>query len=148
MSFKPPEHHAVLKVVLDTNVLVSGIIASGYSSTIVDAAQRGQIQLITSTSLLQEFSEVITRRHIVRKYPLVVQMADILLDFLRAFAIFVPGIPRESVSSDQDDDFVLACARDGQANCIVSGDPDLLDLQSYRGIPILTPRAFVETKLQ
>lgn len=69
MSFKPPEHHAVLKVVLDTNVLVSGIIASGYSSTIVDAAQRSQIQLITSTSLLQEFSEVITRRHIVRKSP-------------------------------------------------------------------------------
>lgn len=56
------------KVVLDTNVLVSGVIASGYSATILDAAQREEIKLVTSAHLLEEFSAVILRRHITRKY--------------------------------------------------------------------------------
>jgi hypothetical protein len=49
--------------------------------------------LVTSARLLEEFSEVITRRHIARKYPKAAQEAETLLDFLRAFAILAPGIP-------------------------------------------------------
>ena len=49
------------KVVLDTNVLISGIIASGYSASILDAAQRQEIKLVTSAHLLEEFSKVILR---------------------------------------------------------------------------------------
>ena len=51
------------KVVLDTNVLISGIIASRYSAAILDAAQREEIKLVTSAHLLEEFSKVILRRH-------------------------------------------------------------------------------------
>ena len=51
------------KVVLDTNVLISGVIASGYSASILDAARREEIKLVTSTQLLEEFSDVISRRH-------------------------------------------------------------------------------------
>ena len=137
------------KVVLDTNVLISGVIASGYSASIVDAAQRGDIKLVTSVHLLKEFSEVITRRHIARKYPKAAENAESLLDFLRAFAILAPGIPEsKAISPDRDDDFVLACALDESADCIVSGDPHLLNLKHYKGIPILTPREFVEKMLQ
>jgi len=49
------------KVVLDTNVLISGVIASGYSASILDAARREEIKLVTSAHLLEEFSEVISR---------------------------------------------------------------------------------------
>lgn len=134
----------MLKVVLDTNVLISGVIASGYSATILDAARRGEITLVASAHLLQEFSEVITRRHIVRKYPKVAEHAEALLDFLRAFSILVPGIPAEQrISADRDDDFVLACAVDERADAIVSGDPHLLNLKTFRDIPILTPKDFV-----
>ena len=137
------------KIVLDTNVLVSGIIGSGYSASIVDAARKELIQLVTSARLLEEFSEVITRRHIARKYPKAAQAAETLLDFLRAFAILAPGVPEvQNISPDRDDDFVLACALDEKADCIVSGDPHLLDLKTYRGIPILTPREFVEGMLK
>jgi uncharacterized protein len=137
------------KTVLDTNVLVSGIIGSGYSASIVNAAQKGQIQLVTSARLLEEFSEVITRRHIARKYPKAAQAAETLLDFLRAFAILTPGIPEaQNISPDRDDDFVLACALDEKVDCIVSGDPHLLNLKIFRGIPILTPREFVEGMLK
>jgi hypothetical protein len=133
------------KVVLDTNVLVSGVIASGYSASIVDAARREEIKLVTSAHLLEEFSVVISRRHIARKYPQAAKNADVLLDFVRAFAILTTGIPSEdSLSPDRDDDFVLACALDGNADCIVSGDPHLLNLRTYKGIPILTPKEFVE----
>jgi putative PIN family toxin of toxin-antitoxin system len=139
----------VQKVVLDTNVLVSGIIASGYSAVIVDAVRRSEIQMVTSVHVLEEFGEVILRRHIVRKYPGVAEEAETLLDFLRAFAVFVPGIPEaQGVSIDRDDDFILACALEEQVDCIVSGDPHLLDLKTYRDIPILTPKEFVETMLK
>jgi uncharacterized protein len=132
------------KIVLDTNVFVSGVIAMGYSASILDAARREEIKLVTSIHMLEEFSDVISRRHIARKYPRVAENAEVLMDFLRAFAILTPGIPEEAVSSDRDDDFVLACALEEGAVCIVSGDPHLLSLKSYQGIPILTPRECVE----
>ena len=133
------------KIVLDTNVLVSGVIASGYSAAILNAVHQGAFQIITSAHLLEEFSDVISRRRIARKYPKATQEAETLLDFLRAFAIIVPGIPGpQQVSADRDDDYVLACALDEQAEYIVSGDPHLLDLKSHEGIPILTPKEFAE----
>jgi len=137
------------KVVLDTNVLVSGVIASGYSAAILNAFRRADIQLVTSAHLLAEFSEVISRRHIAHKYPKAAENAEALLDYLRAFATLAPGIPEpEAISPDRDDDFVLACALDEEVNVIVSGDPHLLDLKTYNNIPILTPREFVERMLK
>jgi uncharacterized protein len=133
------------KVVLDTNVLISGIIASGYSASILDAVQRQEINLVTSAHLLEEFSEVISRRHITRKYPKAAEHAETLLDFLRAFAILTSGIPSpKAVSADPDDDFVLACALEEKVDCVVSGDPHLVNLKTYKNIPILTPKEFVE----
>jgi putative PIN family toxin of toxin-antitoxin system len=139
----------MVRVVLDTNVLISGVIASGNSARILDAARREEIKLVTSIHLLEEFSDVISRRRIVRKYPAVTENAETLLDFLRAFAEFVSGIPEEErISSDRDDDFVLACAVDGEAEYIVSGDPHLLDLKTYKQIPIFSPREFAEGVLE
>lgn len=134
------------RVLRYTNVLISGVIASGYSASIVDTVRKEELQLVTSAHMLAEFSEVISRRHIARKYPLAAEKAESLLDFIRAFALIVPGAPEETrISADRDDDYVLACAVEGQAEYIISGDPHLLDLKSHRGIPILTPREFVET---
>ncbi|MBM3151283.1 MAG: putative toxin-antitoxin system toxin component, PIN family [Chloroflexi bacterium] len=133
------------KVVLDTNVLVSGVIASGYSASILDAARREKIQLVTSAHLLEEFGNVVSRRHIARKYPKAAQEAEALLDFLRAFAVLASGtLEPDAISPDRDDDFVLACAVEEEADCIVSGDPHLLDLKTNKGISILTPKQFVE----
>jgi putative PIN family toxin of toxin-antitoxin system len=153
MRSKPPvkcaPNPAMQKIVLDTNILVSGVITSGYSATILDAVRRGELQMITSAHMLEEFSEVISRRHIARRYPMAAQEAQALLDFLRAFATITPGIPEtKQISADRDDDYVLACANSAQAEAIVSGDPHLLDLKSYLGIPIMTPREFVENILK
>ena len=137
------------KVVLDTNVLISGIIASGHSANILDAIRKEKFKMVTSAHLLEEFSDVISRRHIARKYPKAAEKAEDLLDFLRAFAIIVPGNPDETqISADRDDDYVLACAREGNAMYIVSGDPHLLDLKSYKDIPVMTPHEFVKIVLK
>lgn len=136
------------RVVLDTNVLVSGVIASGHSARILDSARQNKITLITSPHLLAEFNDVISRRRITRKYPDAAANAQTLLDFMRASCVIVSGIPQgKGVSRDQDDDFVLACAVDGEADFIVSGDPHLLDLETHKEILILSPREFVERGL-
>jgi putative PIN family toxin of toxin-antitoxin system len=137
------------RIVLDTNILVSAIIASGYSANILDRVRSGELTLITSSHLLEEFSDVIARPRITRKYPQVAERADDLVDFLRAFTELVQGTPGESqISRDRDDDFVLACAVEGSADYIISGDPHLLDLKTHRNITILTPREFVEQVLE
>jgi len=139
----------MVRVVLDTNVLISGVIASGCSAQILDAARREEIKLIASSHLLEEFSNVISRPRIARKYPKATEDAEALMDFLRAFAEFVSGIPEdEQISSDRDDDFVLACAVDGKVDYIVSGDPHLLDLKTHKQISILSPREFAEQVLK
>lgn len=139
----------MLKVVLDTNVLISGVITDlGPSGRIIEALQEGKIQLVVSSHLLQEFSGVVARPRIVRKYPKVIEHADDLLDYVRVNAILVAGIPEAAVVvDDPDDDFVIACAIEGSADYIVSGDPHLLDLRQYSDILILSPRRFVETVL-
>lgn len=87
------------KVVLDTDVLISGVIALGYSASILNAVRRAEIQLVISSHLLAEFSEVISRRHIARKYPKASENAEALLDYLRAFATLTPGIPEPRTSA-------------------------------------------------
>ncbi|MBM3180633.1 MAG: putative toxin-antitoxin system toxin component, PIN family [Chloroflexi bacterium] len=66
------------KVVLDTNIFISGVITSGYSASILDAARREEIKLVTSAHLPEEFSDVISRRHITKKYPKAAQEAEAL----------------------------------------------------------------------
>jgi len=135
------------KVVLDTNVLVSGLIVSqGPSAQILDATQKGELETIISNSLLQELSEVIARPHIVRKYPKVAEHAERVIDYLRTHSTIVEGKPSQQIiKDDPDDDFVIACAIDGKADYIISGDLHLLALAQYDKIKILSPRQFVET---
>ncbi len=139
---------AVPRIVLDTNVLVSGIISHGPPAQIIDAVYSGRLQLIISPTLLSEFQEVIKRPHIRRKYPALEERLDPLLDYLCTMTIVVPGVPSELFTPDDpDDDWVIACAIEGQADFIVSGDPHLKALQTVRGIRVLTPRQFVDSVL-
>lgn len=135
---------SVVRVVVDTNVLVSGtIVRYGASSRIVDTALVREITLITSQTLLDEYLDAVHRRHIAKRYRNIAPRVQNVADFLRRRAVHVKGRVIEPVLSDPDDDFILACAVEGKANYIVSGDDHLLKLGRYRGIKILTPRDFV-----
>lgn len=103
---------------------------------------------MTSPVLLAEYEEVIQRPRIAEKYPMVEQRKESLLRFLRTEPLLVPGKPKERiVPDDPDDDFVVACALEGNADYIISGDPHLTELKSYRGIEILPPAEFVTREL-
>lgn len=133
------------RVVLDTNVLVSGtIVPHGFPARILRHVLAQRVQLIVSPYLLAEYLAVMQRPHIIKKYAKVGERLDLIRRFLQANAILVtPTFIERVIPDDPGDDAILACAIAGEANYIVSGDEHLLTLGKYRGIKILTPRDFV-----
>jgi putative PIN family toxin of toxin-antitoxin system len=134
-----------MRVVLDTNIIVSSfLVALGASARIIAHWRAGLFDLVVSPALLAEYEEVlgygrIRRRHRMTPEQIAAEIADI-----RRFALLVePQTVPSVIADDPDDDHVLACALAGHAHYIVSGDPHLLNLQTYQGIRILSPAGFV-----
>lgn len=130
------------KVVLDTNVLVSALIVKvGKPAQIL--RRIAAFELLTAEEILTELEEVLQRPHITRKYRLSAEDIREYLARLRAVSTLVPLQTSVAVVADPDDNMFVACAIDGGASYIVSGDPHLVDLGAYQGIAILTPAAFL-----
>jgi len=127
----------MIKVVLDTNVLISALIRTGKSRILLFEIVRGKAQLILSRGILEEFAEV-AADHKIRKY---IEEEDVT-KFLRIISGTAKIVKIKSrfkvVKQDPSDDLVLRTAYDGGADYIVSGDEHLLSLKEFRGIKILT----------
>jgi putative PIN family toxin of toxin-antitoxin system len=137
----------MLKVVLDTNVFVSSLLVkAGLPARILNAWRERQYVLVTSPALMAEIRATMDYPRIRRKYALSDEDVEQLVTLLRQDALLVPGQADVAgiIPHDPADEMALACAIDAQADLIVSGDRHLLDLGAYRGIPILTARAFLE----
>lgn len=94
--------------------------------------------------MLEEFQRVARRPRIQQKYNLSTGDIDEYLEMLREYAIVVPGsITVNAVPDDPDDNIIIACALEAQADVIVSGDRHLLVLSSYQGIPIVKASDFL-----
>lgn len=102
--------------------------------------------LVTSPAIIAEIVKVLESRRISEKYFIRSEDVEDLVDLLKTDAVLVPGqaLVKGSVPRDPRDEMFLACAIDANADCIVSGDRHLLDLQAYRDIPILTVKEFAE----
>lgn len=128
-----------MRVVLDTNTVVSGFLWENSPRLIIDAAIDGRIQLFSSVALITEFSGVLRRRKFAKRLTDQRLSPALLLERYQTFVNTVePGTVPRVVPHDPDDDHVLACAIAAQADLIVSGDRDLLDLKAYQGIPIVS----------
>lgn len=138
------------RAVLDTNTLVSAtLVEQGFSAQILRAFRQNQIRLVISPYIIGEYTRVVRRPHIAKKYDQVEENADAVVHLLNHRALVVQAKTVERVvPDDAKDDAILACAKEGKAQYIVSGDEHLLKLRTYRGIKILTPREFVEQVLQ
>jgi putative PIN family toxin of toxin-antitoxin system len=137
----------VLRVVLDTNVFVSSLLSTeGPPAQLLNAWREGRYMLFTSAQIIAEIVEVLESPRISKKYLIQQKDVENLVDLLKTDAVLVPGqaAVKGSVPRDPRDEMFLACAIDANADCIVSGDRHLLDLQSYRDIPILTVKEFAE----
>jgi len=131
-----------VRLVLDTNVLVSGIISAGLPRRLVDAAKARDFELYTSETLLAELLDVLSREKFATRLAQAGLIPGSIVDDLRHLAVIVspPNVPG-IVPTDPDDDHVLAAGLAGQVDLIVSGDKrDLLPLGSYQGIAIVTVR--------
>ena len=133
-----------MKVVLDTNVLISGIYFGGIPGKILQAWGTRRFQLLVSTEILQEYLNVAER--LADRYA-GVEYESILGLIIQNAELVQPSDLPEPVSTDPDDDKFLACALAGDSTTIVSGDSDLINVPGYCGIKVLTPKAFVSERL-
>ena len=125
------------KVVLDTSVLVSGLLG-GSSVPVLESWRREEFILVVSPEIYREYESVLKRP----KFGLPPSLVDELLSFVRQRSHWVePDVELEIVRDPSDDKFVEA-ALSGGANTIVSSDRDLLDLKEAEGIPIMSPWEF------
>ena len=129
-----------MRAVLDTNVLISGLLWRGAPHECLLLAEASLYELVLAESIFDEL-----RDKLIHKFGSSTDEAEEILIGLRRRATLVTLTGRSGwVSADPDDDKFIESALIGQADVIVSGDHHLLDLSAIEGIPILTPRQFLQ----
>ncbi len=136
-----------MRVVLDSNVLVSALITRGTPpDRLYRAWLRNEIELVTCAAQIDELADVLSRPRL-RRYVDPADAAGLVSD-IRLRAIVIRDMPIPKRSPDPKDDAILAAAVAGQAELVVSGDkPGLLALRQVEGIPIRTPREALQIVL-
>ena len=134
-----------MRIVADTNTVVSGLLWQGAPRRLIDACRGETLTLITSPVLLAELAEVLARDKFAGRILRAGLSARALVDdYADIVHVITPDALPEPASRDPDDDAVLACAIAARVDAIVSGDADLLTMDSFHGIPILSARQAVQ----
>ena len=127
-----------MRIVIDTNVVASGIVFGGKPQRLLGLAIKNDVELCVSSQILAEYDEIIAR--LSAKYPN--RPKAITLKDLTGSASLVSPAQTVSVCRDKDDNKFIECALAGKCLYIVSGDADLLDLKSYADVEIVTVAEF------
>ena len=130
-----------MKIVCDTNILVSGILFGGHPREIIRLASRGSVTNFISARILRELEDVLSRP----KFKLSSEQILGMITLVRETFDFVdPDVSLRVVTSDPDDNRILEAALSADAECIVSGDKHLLELEEWKGIRIIKDSTFME----
>mgnify|MGYP000129575428 CR=1 FL=1 len=137
-----------MKVVLDTNVLISGLLWRGGPWEILKLAEAGQVTLCITPPLLEELEEVLKHEKLrPRLQELGVEREEVITYVLSLVSLYEETCSVEAVSSDPSDNIVINCALSAGASLIISGDRHLLTLARYQDIQIISPHDFITGKL-
>jgi len=128
-----------VRIVLDNNVIVSGIFWKGVPSEILECWINKKFQLLTTEPIIEEYEKTLTRISKGKNERLVTSW----IMFIIENGIVVNVRKKFQLSSDPDDDKFIDCAVSGNADLIVSGDSHLLDLKSVLDINIVKPKVFI-----
>lgn len=133
-----------MKIIIDTNVLISGIFFTGPPYQILQSWRDGRFKLILSKAIFDEY------RRVAERLSLQFKSIDIhdILDLIAINAEFFQPIEfSRKICADPDDEKFISCALSSNSKIIVTGDKHLLKLTGYKGIEIITPKAFVRKYL-
>lgn len=137
----------MLRVAIDTNVIVSGILSrKGAPAEVLNAWRERRFLLLSSSAIVAEVRAVMQYPRIYKKYHLSDDDIEQTITLLKHDALLVAGDANVagSVPDDPKDEMFLACALDGQADVVVSGDHHLLASGVFRDIPVITARQFLD----
>ncbi len=133
-----------MRAVIDTGVLVSALIRrQGTTGDVLRALQDGRFTIIYTTPILVEVVDVLGRPTLRLKYHIYPEDLTALINLIRLRGEMAFPTRRVSICRDAADDKFLEAALAGQADCIVSGDGDLLSLDRFEGVPVLRPAEFL-----
>ena len=135
-----------MRVVLDSNVVSSGVFFGGVPGEILAAWSRGRFDVVVSAAILAEYRRA-GEALASGKPRLMAVWRPVMAWIPRHADLVAVDVPIEPVSADRADDVFLACALAGGAGFIVSGDRHLKDVSGSRGISVLSPRRFLDEAL-
>jgi len=130
-----------VRIVIDTNVLISATFWTGKPKQLLNKVRRGEITFLTSESLLNELREVLIRED--KPFKLSPEEAQRIVETIRGLAEMVETWSELNECRDEKDNRVLECAVDGGAMYIISGDLHLLELKSFKNIKVVTVSKFL-----
>ncbi len=134
----------MIRVVLDTNIIVSALFWKGPPRAIFDAAIDKRYFVLTTEALTSELKRVLAYPKFAQQIAnQALNTERLVADYLAIAVAVLPGEIPADVVRDPEDRAVLACAVGGQADYVVSGDKDLLTLSIYENIPILKAEQFL-----
>jgi len=126
-----------MRIVLDTNVLIASLISRGKCYALVENSLKVH-EIISSKFILDELAEKLQKKF---KYK-TEDINEALSIFCSKMEIVIPSPLEQQVCRDIDDDWILATALAGKAQCIVTGDKDLLAIARFEDIEIIAPVDF------
>ena len=135
-----------MKVVLDTNVWLSGIFWEGEASKIIEKAEKREVQIIISSEILSEIATVLNRESKFHNYisNLKLDIENLLRAILSISTLIETKTKLEVIKSDPKDNIILEAAVDGKVACLISYDNHLLNMIEFRGVKIISPKEFLK----
>jgi len=130
-----------MKIVCDTNILISGILFGGKPREILHLCSSGSVVNTISPDILKEVEEVLIRPKFGLNEKRVYEIIRLFRD---TFKLVNPGERLSVVTDDPDDNRILEAALASGADAIVSGDAHLLNLVSWNGIPVISADTFLK----
>jgi len=134
-----------VRVVIDTNVFISGVFFSGIPSRILDACFLGHCEMAVSPEIFEEYLRVGSQ---FSKRPPNTDLQHLLALILNISILVEDTKGAGQICSDPDDDKFIHCALAAGATHIISGDRHLLDATGHGGVQVIRPRSFVEKYLK